>query len=166
MRLECVGKWRHLKGFSLLCSGAAIRQSVHVFIALFTRLPMFGNQTFSRSSDLVSQDIDGPHGWARLHVFVGFSGRLRGLPDVLNGNTSSIFSSGLKSAVSTDRRLIASASRPFGLPRLQFARSDYFASLVKGLRGWWQKRTIIYNDMIATYNNDMHIREDKFRIKM
>ena len=38
---------------SLLHSGVAIRQALHDFTLLSTSLSMFGNQTFSRNSDLV-----------------------------------------------------------------------------------------------------------------
>ena len=90
----------------------AIRRSVHVFTMLSTRLSMFGNQTFPRSSDFVLQTLDGLHVQAREILFVVFPRRIR-LPDVLSGNTSFIFSSKPKSAVSTDRCLLARCQSPF-----------------------------------------------------
>ena len=121
MLLECIGKWRYLKGFSLFYSGMAIRQSVHVFTMLSTRLSMFGNQTFPPSSDLVLQTLDGLHVKAREIVFVVFPRRIR-LPDVLSGNSPFIFSSKRKSAVSTDRCFLQDVCHSFGFPRVQFAR--------------------------------------------
>ena len=117
MRLECLGKWRYLKGSSpcivewrlanrftsLPCSLPACRCSQ-------TKPSLVGVTWFYKP--LMATRASST---ARLcSVFVTNTWVLRTikLPQVLSGNTSFIFSSKGKSAVSTDRCLLARWQSP------------------------------------------------------
>ena len=124
MRLQCIGKWRYLKGFSLLYFGMEIRQSVHVFTMLSTRLSMFTNQTFPRSSDLVLQTLDDLQ--ARPCSVFGTTTRVLRIircQDVLSGNTPS--SSAKVSCM--NRQVLACKMSVTLLDLLEYSLQDWFA---------------------------------------
>ena len=112
------GKGDICKG-SLLHSGVTIRQASHEFTLLSTSLSMFGNQTFSRNSDLL---FTSPW-WPSCARLTTWSCRLFGttmrvqrrirLPDALTVSSSFTLSRRRNSTASTQGRLISWCQLPF-----------------------------------------------------